>query len=71
MSLELEIEAKNRQTAANSVIWTAGHVVHAGDNKQTGWSTNMIFVPAYRDGNAPFGKWSVSSLSTRSLWFHI
>lgn len=64
---------RNYVASASSIgkkaIWTAGHVVHAGDNKTTGWSTNMIFVPAYRDGNAPFGKWSAVSLSTRTLWY--
>ncbi len=53
----------------NKAIWTAGHVVHAGNNSPSGWSTNMIFVPAYRDGNAPFGKWPALSLATRTLWY--
>jgi V8-like Glu-specific endopeptidase len=53
----------------NYAIWTAGHVVHAGDGKPSGWSTDMIFVPAYRDGSAPYGKWSVSYLWTRTTWY--
>lgn len=53
----------------NYAVWTAGHVVHEGDNDPESWSTDMIFVPAYRDGNAPFGKWTTSYLWTRTLWF--
>src|SRR5262249_3494443 len=37
----------------NNGIWTAGHCVHAGDNKPSGWSTNMVFIPGYRDNVAP------------------
>ena len=32
----------------NNGNFTAGHVVHAGNNQASGWSTNMVFVPAYR-----------------------
>lgn len=53
----------------NHAIWTAGHIVHQGNNSATGWSTDMVFVPAYRDGLAPFGKWPVSYMRTRSNWF--
>ena len=53
----------------NYAIWTAGHVVHAGDNKPSGWSTDMVFVPAYRDGVKPYGQWSVSHLWTRTAWY--
>jgi V8-like Glu-specific endopeptidase len=50
-------------------IITAGHCVHSGNNSAAGWSTNMIFVPAYRNGVAPFGQWAVSSLQTFNDWF--
>ncbi|KAA0016503.1 trypsin-like serine peptidase [Antrihabitans cavernicola] len=53
----------------NNAIWTAGHVVHAGDNKPTGWSTNMVFVPGYKDGAAPYGQFAVRQLSTRLAWY--
>ena len=29
----------------NCAIWTAGHVVHAGDGKEEGWSTDMVLRP--------------------------
>lgn len=53
----------------NYAIFTAGHCVHAGDGKATGWSTDLVFVPAYRDGQAPRGRWSASYLVTRSKWY--
>jgi len=53
----------------NSGIWTAGHVVHMGNNQQSGWSTNMVFVPAYRDGAAPFGQFTVRQMFTRTQWY--
>src|SRR5262245_5309550 len=37
-------------------IWTAGHCVHSGNGQPSGWSTNLVFVPAYKDGVAPFGQ---------------
>lgn len=50
-------------------IWTAGHCVHAGNGSQSGWSTDVVFVPQYRDGSAPCGQWNVSQLMTSSDWF--
>lgn len=53
----------------NKGILTAGHCVHAGDNKATGWSTNVVFVPAYKSGAAPYGQWAVPSLRTFTAWY--
>jgi V8-like Glu-specific endopeptidase len=53
----------------NGAIWTAGHCIHKGDNKQSGWSTNVIFVPAYKNGSTPFGVWTASYITTKGLWF--
>jgi V8-like Glu-specific endopeptidase len=50
-------------------IYTAGHCVHAGNNKSTGWSTNVVFVPAYRDGVAPYGQWTTAFLVTSTQWY--
>ena len=54
----------------NHAILTAGHVVHAGDGKAGGWSTNLVFVPAYRDNVRPLGTWAASWLATRTNWFN-
>ena len=53
----------------NNGLFTAGHVVHAGNNQPGGWSTNMVFVPAYKDGAAPFGQFTVRQLFTRTVWY--
>jgi V8-like Glu-specific endopeptidase len=59
----------------NFAIWTAGHCIHAGDNSNDGWSYNVIFVPAYKNGIAPFGIWPVErddnnkeNIWTRTEW---
>lgn len=46
-------------------LWTAGHCVYT---KGKGWHTNMTFAPAYRDGSAPYGTWTVFSLATLTGW---
>ncbi|NOK59868.1 MAG: hypothetical protein GFH27_549291n60 [Chloroflexi bacterium AL-W] len=50
-------------------IWTAGHCVHSGNGSNSGWSTNVVFVPQYRDGSAPCGQWNVSQLATTTDWY--
>lgn len=56
-------------TVANKGIVTAGHCVHKGNNLATGWSTNFVFVPAYKDGAAPYGQWAISTLRTFTDWY--
>ncbi len=46
-------------------LWTAGHCVYT---KGKGWHTNMTFTPAYRDGAAPYGTWTVTAMATLSGW---
>lgn len=53
----------------NFAIWTAGHCIHTGDNSDFGWSTNVVFVPAYKNGNAPLGVWTADNLWTRTEWY--
>ncbi|MBJ7347444.1 MAG: hypothetical protein JHC87_02605 [Thermoleophilaceae bacterium] len=47
------------------VIWTAGHCVNQGPGS---YYTNFLFVPAYRDGTAPYGTFPVSTLMTTDSW---
>ena len=47
-------------------VWTAGHCVHGGRGGT--WHSNWVFVPAYRDGAAPYGHWSSRQLWTKSDW---
>lgn len=53
-------------TTNKSVVWTAGHCVHGGAGG--GFHTNWIFVPAYKDGNAPLGQWTARELWTLNGW---
>ncbi|MGH2923563.1 MAG: trypsin-like serine peptidase [Solirubrobacterales bacterium] len=48
-----------------SVVWTAGHCVNEGPG---GFYTNFLFVPAYRDGAAPYGRFPGPTLLTTSGW---
>jgi hypothetical protein len=48
-----------------SVVWTAGHCVNEGPGD---FVTNFLFVPAYRDGSAPYGKFAGETLLTTSAW---
>lgn len=48
-----------------NLVFTAGHCAQwPGD----GPSTNMIFVPGYRDGSEPFGEFPVTTLLTPPEW---
>ena len=49
------------------VVATAGHCVHSG-NLVTGFYSDFVFVPAYRDGVAPFKAWNWRYVSTTYDW---
>lgn len=55
----------------NHAIWTAGHCIHKGDNKESGWSYDLFFVPAYKNGAAPLGVWTAEdyNLTTKTNWY--
>ncbi|MPY78907.1 MAG: peptidase [Actinophytocola sp.] len=48
----------------NSTVITAGHCV----KYQDGWHRNWVFVPAYHDGEAPYGEWPAASTHTTPQW---
>jgi V8-like Glu-specific endopeptidase len=52
-----------------NILWTAGHCLHDGSGEPEGWSYDVVFVPSYEDGNAPFGNWSYYDLVVRTSWF--
>jgi V8-like Glu-specific endopeptidase len=52
-------------SANESVVWTAGHCAHL---VESGWFTNLIFVPGYRDGVRPFGEWVASDAWAMNRW---
>ncbi len=53
----------------SNALWTAGHCVHDGNGTVDGWSDNVVFAPAYKNGNTPFGTWTFYDLVTRVAWF--
>ncbi|MDI3423325.1 trypsin-like serine peptidase [Streptomyces luteolus] len=55
----------NAVTSANkSTVLTAGHCV-----KMDGaWHTNWVFVPEYKDGQAPHGKWTAAKTLSTPQW---
>jgi hypothetical protein len=52
--------------AANkSLVTTAGHCVNEGPGA---FVTNFTFVPGYKNGSAPYGKWAATSVATTRQW---
>jgi V8-like Glu-specific endopeptidase len=51
--------------AVGRAVWTAGHCVYT---KGRGWHTNMVFVPGYRAGAAPYGQFTISTMSAPYGW---
>jgi V8-like Glu-specific endopeptidase len=49
-----------------SVVWTAGHCVHNGRGGT--YHRNWMFVPAYKNGSYPLGRWTARNLRTTSGW---
>jgi hypothetical protein len=54
------VSAKNKSTVS-----TAGHCVNEGPGA---FATNFVFVPAYENGAAPYGRWTATSLHTPTQW---
>jgi V8-like Glu-specific endopeptidase len=52
------------------ILATAGHCVHSGNGSSTGWFTNWRFVPAFRDGVAPFLVWNWNTVVVTPDWFN-
>lgn len=48
------------------VVATAGHCVHSGTS--SGFYNNFVFVPAFRDGQAPFKSWTWRYVTTTGAW---
>ncbi|MFF3454706.1 trypsin-like serine peptidase [Streptomyces sp. NPDC002730] len=47
-----------------STVITAGHCV----KYQGSWHTNWVFVPAYNNGQAPYGQWSATKTFSTDQW---
>lgn len=48
------------------VVATAGHCVHSGTS--SGFYSNFVFVPAFRDGEAPLKIWNWRYVTTTGTW---
>ncbi len=54
----------------NFAVFTAGHCVHMGNGTASGWSKDVVFVPAHKNGTAPRGQWRASHCITRARWYN-
>ena len=55
-------------TRRKSVLITAAHCVHDGHGG--GQRQNIAFVPAYHDGQRPYGTWTVTGVLVDDAWSH-
>jgi V8-like Glu-specific endopeptidase len=49
-----------------NMIITAAHCVHSGQGG--GYLSDLVFVPGYRNGSAPYGIWKVKSQFVDARW---
>jgi hypothetical protein len=49
---------------SRSLVMSAGHCAHSFGE----WATNWVFVPGYRDGGSPYGKWHATRLAAPPAW---
>ena len=45
--------------------WTAGHCVYTPG---TGWHTNFVFEPGWKNGHTPYGQWLVDEVAASVGW---
>jgi hypothetical protein len=53
---------------SDSLVWTAGHCVYEPGALGGGFATNWEFVPAYKNGDKPFGEWPATDLNAATQW---
>jgi V8-like Glu-specific endopeptidase len=51
---------------AKDLLITAAHCINGGDG--SGYRQDIVFIPDYRDGDAPFGIWTVERLLVAPQW---
>jgi len=58
----------------NHAIWTAGHCIHEGDGSPNGWSYDLQFIPAYKNGSPAvwWASWPINpgEPAEYNLWTH-
>lgn len=50
------------------IVVTAGQCLHQGSGGNNGFYENFLFVPAYRDGVAPYSTWEWSAVTVPTTW---
>jgi len=50
----------------HDLLMTAAHCIHGG--KGGGYKTDIVFIPGYQDGAAPFGVWTPRKLLVAPQW---
>lgn len=63
---EYECSAGVVDSAAGGVVLTAGHCVVDAETGTV--AREVIFVPGYREGVAPYGRWAATSYATTEEW---
>ena len=52
------------------LIVTAGHCMHNGNGVGSGYYSNFMFVPAYRNGTAPYQEWQFTLAGVTNQWYY-
>jgi V8-like Glu-specific endopeptidase len=50
----------------DNLVITAAHCINSGNGQ--GYKQNVVFIPDYRDGTAPFGTWSPAKMFVAQQW---
>lgn len=50
----------------HNLLITAAHCIHGGKGGK--YASDIVFIPAYRDGTAPYGVWSPTGLVVDPRW---
>ena len=51
---------------AKDLLITAAHCINGGDG--SGYTQDIVFIPDYSDGNAPYGTWTTERLLVAPQW---
>ena len=65
---DLRCNASTVNSSPKNLAFTAGSCVHRGWGGDSGWHDYAVFVPGYREGSAPYGKWVSKELWSNRAW---
>jgi V8-like Glu-specific endopeptidase len=51
------------------MLITAAHCINSGKGKGA-YANDVVFIPGYRDGNAPYGVWTPARMLVAPGWIH-